>query len=127
MKPTPKPESVLAATIREAIRFWDAMKAEGASLSQRVSSLEKTLRLCWPTRRPWTYTCETCGDYGLEMSSCDGGERPTCGRSKPHLSHEFGRPCWCAAGARFRQPVRRVEDFTQAGAVTKRQPTRWGR
>ena len=126
MKKNPKAESVLAETIRVAIGFWDAMKAEGATLAQRTASLEKTLRLCWPFSREWHYTCEKCGDYGLEMSTCDGGERATCGRRKPHLEHEFGRPCWCAAGARFRQPERRAEDFTQAGKVT-RKPTRWGR
>ena len=117
---------VLARTITEACRLRDAMRADGATLEQLNEAMEKTVRLVWPRRRPHHYICETCGDYGLDMRTCDGDERPTCGRTKPHLAHEYGRPCDCPAGARHREPERRAEDFTQAGKVT-RKPTRWGR
>ena len=117
---------VLASTIAEACRLRDAMRADGATREQLDEAMEKTVRLVWPRRHPHHYVCQACGDYGLAMRTCDWDDRPTCGRRKPHLAHEYGRPCECPAGARHREPERRTEDFTQAGKVT-RKPTRWGR
>ena len=117
----------LASTIAEACRLRDAMRADGATRAQLDEAMDKTVRLCWPTRGVYPYPCQACEGYGVVYHTCDGLDRPTCPKTKIHLAHEYTTPCFCAAGTRYRQPERRAEDFTQAGAVTKRQPTRWGR
>lgn len=119
-------EGPLAQTFRVAMQIWDQQKAEGVPLAERIAGLEKTLRAAWPQGREWKYLCKTCDDYGLDYDTCDG-ERPVCGRHKPHLPHAFGRPCWCGAGSQFREkPKPSAEDFAAAGA-TKSKPTRVGR
>jgi hypothetical protein len=111
---------VLAQTFVEAMRIWDGQKVDGVLKSTREADLEKTLRAAWPQVRAWKYLCETCRDSGLEIIDCPGDT--TCGRGKPHLSHEFGRPCWCKAGIRFREKPRPVEVPS-----TRSKPTRLGR
>ena len=117
-------EGTLAATIRVAILERTAQLAAGATRVEADANLEKTLRVSWPFRREWKYLCECCSDHGLDMQECPGDA--TCGRTFPHLPHESGTPCWCAAGARFKRPVP-SDDVTQAGRATKRKVTRWGR
>lgn len=120
------PDGILAQTLKAAMGFWDAMKADGASFQARCEALERTLRASWPFTREWKYLCQTCGDYGLEMLECPGDT--TCGRLKPHLPHDFGRPCWCSAGARFRgKPKPAPEDFAAAGKTKSKPFTRIGR
>jgi hypothetical protein len=99
-KPT-APDGVLARTYQLAMRLWDAQAADGLSRAHRLVGLEKTLRAAWPQTREWKYLCASCHDYGLVMSVCAGDA--TCGRLKEHAPHEFGRPCWCQAGAKFRE------------------------
>jgi hypothetical protein len=112
----------LARTIQAAIRIWDGQKADGIAEPERVAGLEKTLRAAWPQVREWKYLCSNCADYGLVMAVC-GGDR-FCGRDHEHLAHEFGRPCWCSAGQKFKPKPVNAEDFTQAA---KTKPTRIGR
>ena len=117
-------DSVLVQTYQAAMRHWDAQKADGVVLADRLSGLEQTLRACWPFTREWKYLCDQCSDFGLVMKTCPGDA--TCGRSKQHLPHDFGTPCWCEQGKRYR-PKQKPEpdDFAQAG---KSKPmTRFGR
>ena len=93
------------------------MRQAGADEAEIAKATERSVRSAWPTTREWKYLCQTCADYGLEMLDCPGDR--TCGRDKEHLSHEFGRPCWCDAGAKFRKAPRSEEDFQQAGKVQK--------
>ena len=117
-------EGVLSATITEALRLRDRMRADGATATELDAALEKTLRAAWPFAREWKVLCATCRDYGLDLHQCAGDA--TCGRTRPHLPHDYGEPCWCAAGKRFRAPMKTEDDFTQAGTV-KRRPSRFGR
>lgn len=106
----------LATTYIAAMAIWDAQKADGIPRAERLSGLEKSLRAAWPQTREWKYLCERCSDYGLEILSCQGVTDAICGEVKPHYAHEFGQPCWCAAGARFREkPKPAPEDFQAAG------------
>jgi len=123
-------DGTLAATYREAIRFWDAQKADGVSIEARLEGLERTLREAWPRGReqPWVYLCEHCDDRGLHMRECAGTARGAiCGRIALHEAHEFGTPCLCVKGARFKAPERSAEDFTAAGKVKRSGFSRAGR
>ena len=106
----------LAQAYAAAMENWAAQKAEGVPFAERVAGLEKTLRAAWPKGRleAWHVLCGSCDDYGLVISACPGDA--TCGRVKPHLPHDFGKPCWCKAGARFKEkPKPTPDDFTAAG------------
>lgn len=113
-------ESALAATYVEALRIWDAQKEQGVSREERLSGLEQTLKSAWPQTREWKYLCRECSDYGLVMSTCPGDA--TCGRNHTHQPHEFGRPCWCSNGAKFR-----ATPETPAAEKPVRKPTKMGR
>src|SRR3990167_3501486 len=93
---------VLSQTFTAAMALWDQQKADGVGREDRLICLEKTLRAAWPQTREWKYLCRTCADYGLEMATCDG-RSGRCGRTRPHLPHEFGTACWCNAGQKFRK------------------------
>lgn len=123
-------EGPLAATFRAAMEHWDAQKADGISFAERAKGLEKSLRAAWPKGRDtdWKYLCSDCSDYGLIMSDCRGDA--TCGRTFPHRPHDFGRPCWCPKGARFRDtPKPGPEGFTGVGKSPKKPSgfTKFGR
>ena len=108
----------LATIFREAMRGWDAMKADGIPIAERVKALEASLRQAWPFTREWKYLCVECNDTGFVLSECHGDA--TCGREKRHGPHTFGRPCWCSLGARFRPKARpNLEDVEAAGKVSK--------
>jgi len=117
-------DGVLSETILEALRIRDRMRADGASVEECDAALEKTLRASWPQTREWKHLCGECRDYGLIIRGCPG-DKPFCGRRKVHLPHEYGEPCFCAAGGRFKPKPKSGEDFTEATKV--RQPTRFGR
>lgn len=113
----------LATAFREAMVLWDKLKANGGTLADLTGGLEHVLRGVWPYTREWHYLCVQCDDHGLMIGSCPGDA--TCGRTKAHGPHEFGRPCWCDKGRPFRdKPKPSAEDFTAAG---KSKPTRIGR
>lgn len=116
-------EGKLASAFRDAMRVWDQLKANGGTLRDFLPGLERVLREAWPQTRPWKYLCDRCDDYGLQLTECAGDA--TCGRSRAHLPHVFGTPCWCSQGARYReQPKPAADDFTQAG---RSKPSRVGR
>lgn len=106
------------------MRLWDAMKADGVPREEREAALERTLRAAWPQTREWKYLCNLCSDIGLRMQACPGDA--TCGRLKAHLPHDFGRPCWCEHGARFKEK-QHTEDDAIATAAKVKKPTRIGR
>lgn len=122
-----KYDGKLANIFHEAMLCWDDMKANGATLEERVRGMEGILRSAWPFTREWKYVCDHCNDHGLMMAMCPGDR--TCGRSNVHGSHEFGRPCWCELGRKFRdKPKPTPEDFMQAGKSPKKSGfTRAGR
>lgn len=110
----------LAQTYVAAMAFWDAQKADGVPIAERFMGLDKTLRAAWPKGReePWRDNCAECRDYGLVMATCPGDA--TCGRTKRHLPHGFGSPCWCALGKRFQEKSKPdPSDFTAAGRTSK--------
>lgn len=126
-------EGPLAKAFREAMAIWDAMKADGMSLSDRCKGLEAVLRQVWPFTREWHTLCPQCNDYGLQMAVCPGdatcGDNPATHRPRrPHLAHDYGRPCYCELGRRFREaPKPGPDDFTQAGKSKSRSFSRMGR
>lgn len=107
----------LAATYVEAMRLWDAQRADGVSLELRLVGLEKTLRAAWPQTRAWKYLCDRCQDVGLSIETCPGDA--TCGRVKPHLAHSVGTPCWCKAGVRFRERPKPEPEPAKARTLTR--------
>src|SRR6185503_9128267 len=102
----------LAKTYIAAMAIWDRQKADGVPLEARYEAMEQSIRLAWPRGREhaWHFLCASCSDYGLEMHQCPGDA--SCGRQRPHLAHDYGRPCWCQKGARFKdKPKPTGEDF----------------
>jgi hypothetical protein len=118
--------TTVADSLMDAVRIRRQLLADGQTVEQADRYLEGVLRSMWPRMKPWTYGCSVCSDVGLEMRWCEGLDRPLCGRTFPHDGHEYGRPCTCARGVRFRPKERTPEDFVAAGKTPKRQPTRWG-
>lgn len=123
-------EGPLAATFRAAMEHWDAQKADGVSFAERATCLAASLRAAWPKGRDegWKYLCSDCSDYGLIISTCPGDA--TCGRVKQHPKHDFGTPCWCPKGVRFKDtPKAGPEGFTSAGKTPRKAPgfTKFGR
>lgn len=107
---------VLVRVYREAMVIWRAMRADGAPVSECVGGLTKSLRTAWPQTREWKYLCQSCDDYGLVMGECPGDA--TCGRTRAHLPHSFGTPCWCDKGRQFREKPKREDDPIAAAART---------
>lgn len=132
----------LAQTFTEAMRIWDAQKAEGVEQAERVAGLEKSLRAAWPFEREWKYLCQHCDDTGWTFRTCTQDNpcrRPFklqgafsddyTGRGRCTDGHTFCAPCnWCDKGQTFRRSLEHTkakpEDFTQA---TRSKPTRVGR
>ncbi len=118
------PHGRLATVYTEAMTLWDQLKVNGVSLEDRQRGLETVLREVWPQTRAWHYLCPACDDVGLAMVWCPGDV--TCGRRTPHLPHDFGEPCVCPRGARFREkPKPTPDDFAAAGK--QKRMTRVGR
>jgi hypothetical protein len=107
----------LGSIVKIAADLRDEMRAHGADQAELDAATERIVRANWPSIREWRYLCQRCGDYGLEMFDCPGDA--SCGRDKQHLPHQYGRPCWCSAGAKLRPTPKADEDFEQAGKVTK--------
>lgn len=101
------------------------MRAAGADQPAIDAATERVVKANWPTEREWKYLCQTCRDYGLEMFECPGDS--TCGRDQPHGPHDFGRPCWCSAGQKFRAKSRAETDWQEAAKVQKPKPSGWTR
>lgn len=113
-----KASTTLGRIVLDAMKEWRDMKAQGIALADRVKGLEAVLREVWPFAREWKYLCAQCDDLGVKIAECPGDA--TCGRSKEHLPHTFGTPCWCALGQRFKDKPRSEDDFTAAGRTPAR-------
>ena len=102
----------LAATFHEAMRIWDAQRAEGVTLADRIRGMEATLRSCWPQVREWKYLCNSCDDSGAVYET----------RQTPMYAYPvvYVVPCHCSKGARFRAREPHADDFTAAGKTTKK-------
>jgi hypothetical protein len=123
-----KTEAQLGAIFVAAMKIWDAQKAEGVPLTDRVAGLAKTLRAAWPFTREWKYLCTSCGDLGLVLEECPGDGR--CGSrwgERVHPAHQYGTACWCAAGRKFRPKGKPTDEDAVTAAATIRKPTRFGR
>jgi len=142
-----RPAQTLGAVVLEAIAYRDGLKAKGASQTDLDAGLEAILRDRWPKPHdrttPWRYLCELCQDTGLRIFTCRpsarcngistrtdgpgsraGKERRLCVMATDE-THEYGEPCVCERGARFRPRARGVDDFVSAAKASK--PTRFGR
>lgn len=108
----------LGSIIAAVFELRASMREQGATEQAIAEATERSVRSAWPkTEREWKYLCHRCSDYGLEIFDCPGDA--TCGREKPHLPHDYGQPCWCSAGAKFRPKPRNDDDFQQAGKTPK--------
>jgi hypothetical protein len=140
----------LGAVVMEALDYRDKLKADGVEQEDLDAGLEALLRERWPKPHdrttPWKYLCEACGDTGLRMLMCrpgmrcpdvstrtDGpGDKPgkyqrLCVGSSSY-THDYGVPCDCAKGDRFRTRQRpALDDFTTATKSKPRSMSRFGR
>lgn len=120
-------DSKLATAYTECLPILDRQKAAGVPFRERIKGLDAVLRQFWPFTREHVVHCTACDDHGLEMHTCDG-EQHRCGlaKGKPHLPHEYGTPCWCVAGARFKAREKTEQTLVEAAASVKK-PSRFGR
>ena len=137
--------SPLADAVLEGVAMRDKMIAEGTPMADVNAAMEALVRDVWPNTRVWKYTCNRCGDTGLEILTCRKGERcdgvstRSNGPKEPSgnyqrlcamdpesdYEHDYGVPCFCSRGDKFRPKNREQGDgFEQA---TKSKPTRFGR
>jgi hypothetical protein len=95
--PPARPIGPLTATLIAAQQQWFAQKTAGASVEERISNLEKTLRCAWQeTAKPWHFTCPNCDDSGWIVRECVSR---SCGRRRCCGGHSFVTPCTaCSTG-----------------------------
>jgi len=126
----------LGTVVTEALKMRDELKAGGLDGHALNQALEAVLRDSWPKPKdrtePWHDACANCRDYGLEMLWCPGDA--TCGPNlvtkapRPkHGAHEFGKPCWCPKGQRFREKQAPTPDDAETMAAKRKPMSRWGR
>lgn len=146
MTPKSGTDQSLGCVVMAAIATADQMRADGASQVECLDVVEQVLRYGFPHGRPWKYLCQSCQDTGLDMRVCQRGDRcngvstRTDGpKERPgkyrrlcavdtagDYTHEYGVPCFCSLGQKFRDHPPSAEDFTSAGKTSKPM-TRWGR
>lgn len=126
----------LGAIVATALKIRDTLKASGMVGADLDRGLETVLRETWPRPKdrtePWHDACVNCRDYGLEILWCPGdatcGTHPvTKGPRKPHAPHEYGRPCWCAAGRRHHEKAIPTAEDAVTQAAKRKPMSRWGR
>jgi len=130
-------EGLLAKSVTEALRIFDAQRDQGVSLADREAGLERTLRACWPKGREWKHLCQACEDLGWVFKRCTP-ETP-CGRpfklpgqrlddytGRGHClpDHPYAVPCLCSKGQDFSRGLQakdrsRGPDLTTVGKTTK--------
>jgi len=141
-----KVEGKVAAAFEAALKIVDQQKAAGVPFEERMRGLEGVLRAVWPQTRAWHYDCDACQDTGLVMHVCRRGARCNGISTRidgPHsppgkyrrlcftnaesdYEHDYGEPCFCKNGARFREkPPAKPDDFSDAGKA--KSMTRIGR
>lgn len=112
----------LGAMVMQAVDLAGRMKADGATMAERMPVIEATVREAWPRTREWHYACESCRDTGLQVM-----ERVV---NRIGVCVDEGYACHCPKGRRFddRPKSRGNEDFTSAGKMAKPKGfTRFGR
>lgn len=105
----------LGHTVTDALTICDQMRAAGHTKPEIFAALEGVLRSTWPFQREWNYLCEACRDTGLEILDCPA--RP-CDRRVAHGDHDYGIPCRCPKGDRWRARARTADDAVTAAAKT---------
>lgn len=117
----------LASVIEEALNQREQMKAQGMTDAELAEGFEQVVREVWPFTREWKYLCNTCNDTGLELRNCPDGQLCGLGKGKQHEHpHEYGVPCFCSLGARFKKRGPTPEDDVAKAARTTRKPSRFG-
>jgi hypothetical protein len=138
---------VLAQTILGAMKIRDQMKTQGLSREELDRYMEGVVRTAWPRQRaePWHYLCDRCRDTGLEIVECstthrcDGistrvdhwREKPgkyqrLCVRD-PTYTHDYGVPCPCPRGERFRASLEQAQRTDIASLGRKKSNARLSR
>lgn len=121
----------MATTIMAAVDIRQRLKADGASGHELEGGLEAIVRETWPKPTsgrtdPWHYNCDACADSGLELHICRDGKSCGMAHGKRHAApHEYGTPCWCERGHRFKARQRTQEDAVAVAARVAK-PTRFG-
>lgn len=109
-------ERMLAATFREAMKVYEAMRKDGSDHKTCAAALETSLRAAFPTP-PWEEwpeqfrqpRCHRCDGYGLVLR--DVVNRLGCRVTE-------GTPCTCWKGDRYKNQPKPEADFTEAGKAT---------
>jgi hypothetical protein len=121
-------ERQMADAIMAAVDVRQRLKADGATGGELENGLALVVKESWPKHRPepWRYLCATCLDSGLELRICHDGQACGLANGKPHEHpHEYGVPCFCSLGRRFKTRERSPEDAVSAAAKVSK-PTRFG-
>jgi hypothetical protein len=116
----------LSTHARDAFALCDQLRAQGTPDAEIYRALERFLRAMLPDIQAREYDCEVCSDSGVEVFQCPA--RP-CFRRKTHGPHDYVKPCFCAAGERWKVKPKTDEDAIAAAArTTKPKPmSRFGR
>lgn len=126
----------MTTAIMEAWDLRVKMKAAGTPDAELDAGVEGVLRQAWLRDRqePWKFLCELCNDTGLQMFVCRTGQRCP-GRSSrdggnyrllcatnptSEYTHDYGLPCVCERGARFRSTPKQPADYSEVGKPTKK-------
>jgi hypothetical protein len=139
----------LSQLVEEALQARDRMRADGVSEADIAAGFERLVRDAWPTGREWHYYCEQCQDTGLVIYRCKPGARCNgvstrtdgpfekagkyqrlCAKfPDSDYEHEYGEPCQCRNGSRFKSmPKAEGDDLGDAARKPKPKPfTRFGR
>lgn len=118
-----KSDRRLSQAIDEALTLRKQMVADKMPAADIAASFEQVVRDVWPKGREWHYLCEQCSDTGLIIYTCRPGARCNGISTRtdgPHekpgkyrrlcaqhpdsdYTHEYGEPCDCKNGSRFRK------------------------
>ena len=143
-----KQDHRLSKAIEDALKIREQMRDDGATPADLAAGFERVVRDVWPTVREWHYLCEQCSDTGLVLYVCAPGRRCNGISTRidgPHeqpgkyrrlcalhpeadYTHEYGEPCDCKFGSRFRSTPKSDRDVLQDAAMKPkpRPPSRFG-
>lgn len=107
--------SVTHSHAKQAMALCDQLRAAGATRAEVARSLETHLRTVWTHIEAREYDCEVCSDSGVEVMRCPDRK---CARYRQHGPHDYARPCFCAAGERWKVKPRTDESAIAAAART---------